>query len=58
MSGFKWVKYLILRKEQTKGTYFTDNEKSPGELSLTLIRKAPSCLFERSFSASALVILP
>ena len=42
----------------SSATYFTEREKSPGELSLTRIRNAPSCLFNSSFSASALVILP
>lgn len=39
-------------------TYFTDKEKSPGLDSLIRIKKAPSCLFNNNFSASALVILP
>lgn len=43
---------------RNKYTHFTDREKSPGELSLILIRKAPSCLFDNNLSASALVILP
>lgn len=39
-------------------TYLTDNEKSPGDDSLILIKNPPSGLFCNNFSASALVILP
>lgn len=39
-------------------TYFTDREKSPGLDSLMRIKKAPSCLFDSSFSASARVMRP
>ena len=39
-------------------TYFTDKEKSPGLDSLMRMRNPPSGLFAKSFSASALVILP
>lgn len=46
---------LIIYKVKT---YLTDSEKSPGLDSLIRIKKAPSCLFISSFSASALVILP
>lgn len=39
-------------------TYLTESEKSPGLDSLILIKNPPSGLFAKSFSASALVILP
>ncbi len=40
-------------------TYFTEREKSPGALSLSLMRKAPSCLCLFSISSAlALGILP
>lgn len=39
-------------------TYLTDKEKSPGLDSLMRIKKAPSCLFDNSFSASARVMRP
>lgn len=43
----------------SRDTYLTDREKSPGALSLSRIRKAPSCLCLLSISSAlALGILP
>lgn len=49
--NFKFVSRNIL-------AHLTDNEKSPGELSLIRTKKQPSGCWSNNFSASARVILP
>lgn len=49
---------IFMSYESILSTYLTDSEKSPGLDSLILIKKPPSGLLAKSFSASALVILP
>lgn len=51
-------KHVMITTLFSRVTYLTDKEKSPGLDSLILIKNPPSGLLARSFSASALVILP
>jgi len=52
------IKFVYFIDNLELCTYLTDKEKSPGLDSLMRIKKAPSCLFDSSFSASARVMRP